>query len=251
MKVLTETELRRILMDRTVPAWTVPPGTVLTPAAVDFLKERGIRIVCQEPGSGVLDAKFQPLPPGSFIGPDGEVYDHKPEAMTHLTGRRLVAKNHPVIIWRGRLDSLCASIINAQLTGIDCGREDFVSDLEEILEFVRALLPAELRGKPVPQFLLAGLDAQAVRERSHNPQKFFGHSHMKSTCRMGPLPVALNLLRTMVRETELAAATAFIDSDGHCSREDIVMALNRLSSLFYVLMFKYLPAGFTPESSGI
>ncbi|MDR2442189.1 MAG: cobalamin adenosyltransferase [Deltaproteobacteria bacterium] len=251
MKVLTETELRRILLDRTVSAWTVPKGTIPTPAALDFLKERGIRVLYEEPGSGVLDAKFQPLPPGSFIGPNGETLDRKPEALTHLSGRRLVPKNHPVIIWRGKLDSLCAAIIYAQVQGAEVGREDFVSDLEEILEFCRALLPAELRSEAVPPFLLTGLDARAVRERSHDPMKFFGAPHMKSTYKMGRLPILLNRLRALVRETELAAATAFLDADGNCSREDIVMALNRLSSLFYVLMFKYLPKGFTPESSGI
>jgi ethanolamine utilization cobalamin adenosyltransferase len=68
---------------------------------------------------------------------------------------------------------------------------------------------------------------------------------------MGPLSVALNELRSLVRETELSAAEAFQDQIGNSGREDIIMALNRLSSLFYVLMFKYLPEGFTPEHSGI
>ena len=249
MKVLTETELRRILLDRVVAAWTIPAGTTPTPAAVDFLKERGIRIVYESPK--VLDASFQPVPDGAFIGPGGEILDHKPEGLTHLTGRRLVPKSHPVIVFRGRLDSLCARIISAQLVGSAAGRQDFIEDLEEILEFVRRLLPAELRGEPVGAFLLCGLDAAAVRERSHNPKKFFGHPHMRSTWRMGPLAVALNDLRAQAREAELSAAAAFVSADGASSRDDIVMALNRLSSLFYVLMFKYLPEGFVPEGSGI
>lgn len=238
-------------MDRVVPAWTIPADTMPTPAALDFLKERGIRIIYEAPGSGVLDASFKPLPPGSFIGPDGSVLDSKPEGMTHLTGRRLVPKSHPVIIFRGKLDTLCARIISAQLVGSEIGRLDFVSDLEDILDFTRKLLPAELRNEAVPDFILCGLDAAGVRERSHNPKKYFGHPHMRSTWRMGRLTVALNELRALVRETELSAAAAFVDSDGGCAREDIVMALNRLSSLFYVLMFKYLPEGFVPESSGI
>jgi ethanolamine utilization cobalamin adenosyltransferase len=238
-------------MDRTVPAWTIPAGTTATPAALDFLKERGVRIIYEAPGSGIRDATFRELPPGSFIGPGGEILDHKPEGLTHLTGRNLVPKNHPVIVFRGKLDTLCARIISTQLVGAAAGRQDFVSDLEEILDFTRRLLPAELRGEPVPAFLLCGLDAAAIRERSHNPQKFFGHPHMRSTWRMGPLTVGLNDLRALVRETELSAAAAFVEADGSCARDDIVMALNRLSSLFYVLMFKYLPEGFTPESSGI
>jgi ethanolamine utilization cobalamin adenosyltransferase len=251
MRALTETELRRVLMDKVVPSWTIPAGTMPTPAALDFLKERGIRVVYEAPGAGVLDASFKALPPGSFIGPDGSVLDRKPEAMTHLTGRRLVPKSHPVIAFRGKLDSMCARIISAQLIGSEAGREDYVADLEEILDFTRRLLPAELRGEPVPEMILCGLDAAAIRARSHDPKKYFGHPHMRSTWRMGRLTVALNELRALVRETELAAASAFTDSDGACAREDIVQALNRLSSLFYVLMFKYLPEGFVPESSGI
>ncbi|MDR1308321.1 MAG: cobalamin adenosyltransferase [Deltaproteobacteria bacterium] len=249
MAVLTESELRRILMDRTVPAWTIPAGTVPTPAALDFLRERGITPVFE--GHGVKDASFRDLPPGSFEGPDGAVLDHKPEGLTHLSGRRLVAKNHPVIAFRGRLDSLCARIVSAQLAGAQAGRDDFVSDLEEVLEFARRLLPCELRGEKVPEMLLCGLDAKGIRERSHNPLSFFGHRHMRSSWRMGPLSVALNELRALVRETELAAARAFQDQDGRTGREDIITALNRLSSLFYVLMYKYLPEGFVPEGAGI
>jgi ethanolamine utilization cobalamin adenosyltransferase len=51
----------------------------------------------------------------------------------------------------------------------------------------------------------------------------------------------------MVRETELAAVTAFRDpaNPSNCLRKDIVRALNRLSSLFYILIYKYLPKDFT------
>jgi ethanolamine utilization cobalamin adenosyltransferase len=68
---------------------------------------------------------------------------------------------------------------------------------------------------------------------------------------MGALAVGLNELRTLVRACELAAARAFEDENGNPSREDIITALNRLSSLFYVLIYKYLPEGFVSESAGI
>jgi ethanolamine utilization cobalamin adenosyltransferase len=217
---------------------------------MDFLKERGIEVIFEAEAT-VKDAKFQSLAPGAFVGPNGEELATKPEGLTHLSGRQLVAKNHPVIRFRGKLDSLCAKIISAQLVGAKLGRDDYVNDLEEILEFTRSLLPAELRGEMVPQIRLCSWDAKEIKERSHNPLTFFGHRHMKSTWKMGPLTVALNELRALVRETELAAAEAFQEPSGQTRREDIIMALNRLSSLFYVLMFKYLPDGFVPEHSGI
>ncbi|MDR3203413.1 MAG: cobalamin adenosyltransferase [Deltaproteobacteria bacterium] len=251
MKALTETELRRLLKDRVVEAWTIPPGTVPTPAALDFLKDRGIKPLYDAPINALKDAFFRPLPPGSYIGPNGEALDHKPEGLTHLSGRSLVNKNHPTIIFRGKLDSLCAEIICAQLKGAELGRDDFVNDLEEILSFVRSLLPAELKGQKVLQFRLLGYEPQTIKDMSHNPVKYFGHRHMKTSWKMGPLSIYLNRLRAQVRETELSAAAALGSPDGEDGRQDIIMALNRLSSLFYVLMFKYLPLGFQPESSGI
>ncbi|MDR2387356.1 MAG: cobalamin adenosyltransferase [Deltaproteobacteria bacterium] len=251
MAVLTESELRRKLMNQTVQTYPIEAGTLPTPAALDFLKERGIRPIFEAQSPGVKDAAFKTLPPGSFIGPKGEILEKKPEGLTHLKGRDLVAKNHPIIRFRGKLDLLCAKIISAQLIGAQMGRHDFVSDLEEILNFTRSLLPAELRGERLQDIKLCSWEAQEIKERSHNPVTYFGHRHMKSTWKMGPLTVALNELRATVRETELSAAEAFQDSAGQTQREDLIMALNRLSSLFYVLMFKYLPEGFVPEHSGI
>jgi ethanolamine utilization cobalamin adenosyltransferase len=52
----------------------------------------------------------------------------------------------------------------------------------------------------------------------------------------------LNILRTQVRELELMAMDAFYVGEGKVEREDIIQALNRLSSLIYVLMVQ-LAAG--------
>ena len=182
-----------------------------------------------------------------FYGPDGEVFDHKPETFTHLKGRHLVPKDHPVIILRGKLDSLTSAIIEAQILGRRKRNEAFVRDLREILEFVRNLLACEFSGRPVGEFSLLGLSAAALRAHSHDPMKFYGHPHMMTSLEMGPLCAALNSLRTRAREVEAAAVTAFRDNP----RDDLVRALNRLSSLFYLMMFRYLPQGFKPEPSGI
>jgi ethanolamine utilization cobalamin adenosyltransferase len=90
-----------------------------------------------------------------------------------------------------------------------------------------------------------------MRERSHNPLKYYGFRHILVDYRMGELSIKLNILRAKARETELAAASAFKDSEGNITRNDIIEALNRLSSLFYILTLKYLSKNFTPKSSGI
>ncbi len=183
----------------------------------------------------------------SYIGPDGRPLDRKPEDMTQLKGSRLVFKDFPIIIWRGRLDTLCADIIEAQERGLMMGEQAFVDELREVLKFVHALLVCEFTGREMEEFHLLGLDAAALRERSHNPRKYFGHSHFMADCRMGPLAVALNRLRAQAREVEALTVAAFKEPP----RLDLVRALNRLSSLLYIMMFMHLPAGFQPESAGI
>ena len=48
----------------------------------------------------------------------------------------------------------------------------------------------------------------------------------------------LNRCRTVARQAELAAAAAFTDENGNCSRVDILRALNRMSSMIYILMIR-------------
>jgi ethanolamine utilization cobalamin adenosyltransferase len=174
----------------------------------------------------------------------------KPEELTHLYGNQLVEKDNPVIVFRGKLDSLCALILEAQVLGGEKNNEGFVNDLQEILEFVRSLFSVEYKLVPLGEFRILGYDSKEIRERSHNPEKYFGRRHLVMHHSMGPLSLRLNFLRTTARETELAAvavlreiarnpkASGMQDAE-HCYK-DIVEALNRLSSLFYVLMYKYL-----------
>jgi ethanolamine utilization cobalamin adenosyltransferase len=184
--------------------------------------------------------------------------DTKPEFMTQLYRNQLIEKDNPVIVFRGKLDSLCAMILEAQVLGGEKESLDFVNDLQEILEFVRSLLAVEYKCVPLGEFRVLGYSSNELRERSHNPEKYYGYKHLLMHHSMGVLSLRLNLLRTAARETELAAtaiprdpivrnltACESQDTAGHC-RKDIVEALNRLSSLFYILMYKYLPKDYSP-----
>ena len=270
MTPLTEQELRLALKDKTLTHFTVPKGTVVTPSAMEYLKMCRIELVEGEAPAPKVHSSANPgerpapkwdfsapksnageAPKLLFFGPDGGQFDHKPEAFTHLKGRQLVYKDHPIIIWRGKLDTLTAKMVEAQIIGAKEDNQEFIADLQEVLEFTRRLLSYEIRGKEVEEFNLLGWSAADLRARSHDPVKYFGFKHMLTDYRMGPLCVALNSLRAEVRETELAAASAFKDANGQATRDDIIRALNRLSSLFYLMMFKYLPKDFKPEHSGI
>jgi ethanolamine utilization cobalamin adenosyltransferase len=274
MKPLTEQDIRMMFKkDESLRTLTVPKDTLVTPSAAEYLRAKRIALNYAEDGPGPAPEhrpsgeKADPgekvpgpqkaasqgpeTPRKVFYGPDGGRFDHKNESMTHLHGNRLVYKDHPAIIWRGKLDGLAALIIESQELGAEKGNQAFADDLQEILVFVRSLLPCEYKNIPVEPVRLLGLSSGEIRERSHNPLNYYGYPHILCDFRMGPLSVRLNRLRTAARETELAAATAFRSGNGTAAREDIIEALNRLSSIFYILMYKYLPKGFVPDSAGI
>jgi ethanolamine utilization cobalamin adenosyltransferase len=247
---LTELDIRlRLKKDEHLRSLSVPEGTLVTPSAADFLKMNRIELVFGDAPSvaGQPDtAAPAGRPAGAvvYIGPAGEELDYKPERLTHLHGNQLCEKDHPRIVFRGKLDKLAAMIIEAQALGAEKENVAYINDLQEILNFFRSLLPAEYKGEALGTFHLLGLSSRDLRERSHHTDKYFGRKHLLVHHSMGLLSIRLNTLRTLAREAELAAVSAFKAPFSDTSRDDIVEALNRLSSLFYILMYKYLPRNY-------
>ena len=147
---------------------------------------------------------------------------------TCLRDNIFVSKDHPRIVLRGALDSLQADILEAQVLAAEKNEPYYVDALEEVLGFVRELMSAEVNERPVAQKKLFGLSLDELHEQS---RKLTIPEHT-----MGALPVRLNTLRTRVRETELIAVRAFSEP----RRDDIIHALNRLSSAVYWLFCKTL-----------
>ncbi|MGI5859347.1 MAG: cobalamin adenosyltransferase [Tepidanaerobacteraceae bacterium] len=257
MKVLTEIDLRTNLKKMgQITTYKVQSGTILTPAARSFLSENKIDIVFSDdektgPEKGKKDAgqtntsavddKASRKPRYLLMGA-GTGIDKKPEAYTHLYANNLVPKYHPRIKLRGRIDSLEAHIIIAQVKAKQHKMENIAKDLEEVLTLARNILRAEVLSEPLEEFTLLGLSEQDIREISHNPKKTLGISHFMPSHDMGEIMAHLNMVRTQVRETELAAVEAFFDPTEGLQREDIIKALNRMSSAVYVMMCR-LKAG--------
>lgn len=175
------------------------------------------------------------------------VTEQKPEHMTCLRGRELVCKDHPRIAFRGAIDSLEAEIILVQGKARAHRCHSLFRDLGEIIELNRRLLRCEVSGEPVGEVCLQGLNEQQLREHSHHPATYYGRKHFLPTAEHGELVALLNHLRTKARETELIAYRAFREEDGTVNREDILRALNRLSSLFWIMMFKYLTGAYNED----
>ena len=244
-KILTDVELRAHWYRTRETSYTVAPGTRITPAAQDFIREHQIQLHFAAPAAGSMTVTPIPVQNGQAKFVDyatGWPLDQKPENMTHLRGNLLVSKQHPRIAFRGRLDSLMAKVITAQLAAAEAGKEQLTDDLEELLAYLRAMLAAEVKDEPLKEIRLLGMDSAGIRKCSHNVKESIGILHPIPSWKMGKLCVVLNELRTQVRETELSAVQAF-PFDGPEARLDIIEGLNRLSSCVYIL-FCRVAAGY-------
>lgn len=173
--------------------------------------------------------------------------EHKPEHFTHLKGKLLVPKTHPRIAFRGSLDQLEAFIISTQVVAKEEDREEFYEWLEEMLKFCGAIFRAEVLEESLPPLTLFGLDPDELRAHSHHPDKYYGVKHFRPSATQGKLMSALNIVRVLARETELKALAAFWKAEKELEREDILLALNRMSSAAYILMCRLAKNVSTPQ----
>jgi ethanolamine utilization cobalamin adenosyltransferase len=162
------------------------------------------------------------------------------EHRTILTKGTVVNKTDTRIEFRGSLDSLAAAVVTLQILGQEQGAESLVQELEAIRMVIFEVMACEATGRTCEAPTLWGMAADEIRDRSHDPSRYFGLGHIRPHYTMGIVAAGLNALRTQVRETELSACRAFEASE----RLDIVEVLNRLSSAVYVLTYKYLPEGY-------
>lgn len=197
-------------------------GDQLTSTARDFLRRERIEIL---PGSQARPERYRLL--------SGGYAEEKPEHMTHLNGEVLVPKTHPRIRFRGKMDTLEAELILCQRIP---GAPE--AALGEILDFARKILRCDVLEEPLIWDTLCGLSEQEQRERSHMPQDYYGQPHFMPQASDGPVIAGLNRARCFAREAELAAVEAFSDREGNLIREDIPKALNRMSSMLYLLMIQ-------------
>ena len=198
-------------------------GDQLTSSARDYLTRERIDIL---PAEQAKVERYKLLSGGYMEG--------KPEHMTHLNADTLVCKTHPRIRFRGKLDTLEAELILCQLA-----HSSLVTPVGEVLAFARQLIRCDVLEEPVNWGKLCGLTEQEQRKRSHFPQEYYGQPHFMPSAEDGIVLARLNKARCAAREAELAAAEAFSDREGSPTRVDILQALNRMSSMLYILMVQW------------
>lgn len=198
-------------------------GDTLTPGARDWLTGERIEIL---PAESAKPDQYRLL--------NGAVLAEKPEQMTHLHGDVLVLKTHPRIRFRGAIDTLEAELL---LCALRCGKK-LSENIGQILALARMLIRCDVLDEPVPEGKLCGMTEQEIRSRSHRPQDYYAQAHFMPEVADGETILFLNRCRTAARAAELAAAAAFTDENSRATRVDILRALNRMSSMLYILMIQ-------------
>lgn len=262
MKVITESILRDELRASQPDFYVIPDGKILSPAAREYLQQRKISIRKQSasqaapsgpqtavrPGAATAAA---PTPgPGRFVDYEtGSFYLEKPEHMTHLRANILISKNHPRIVYRGKLDSLQAQIVLVQAILAETTKESptLIEDLGSILGLLREIMRADVLEIPLETRTILGLTHDELRERSHDPMKFYNIQQMiPPEYTMGRTYALLNQTRTLIRETESAATEAYREGT-RFNRSDIIESFNRLSSALHIIMCLYLAGHYRKE----
>jgi ethanolamine utilization cobalamin adenosyltransferase len=163
--------------------------------------------------------------------------------MEHRTSLRAgvtTGKSDPRIAFRGRIDTLEAEVIEAQVLAATLGDLKLCACLGEVLEYLRRLMSAEVTDTLLEPPFLFGMNSDQLHEASHNSPA--GVALQLPSHTQGALAARINLLRAKVREVELLAVNVFSSTSGRTQdmqeRADIVIALNRLSSALWWLFCK-------------
>ena len=262
MKAITEQIIRDEIKCNIPEVYYIPNGCILTPAAREFLQQEKIRIAkegqvlpekkmandeekanscrANTPSYKSLSSAQETTATGKYVDYEtGAFYNEKPEFMTMMVGNKLVRKDNPRILFRGKLDSSQSLVIFAQSIITQLGEQKVVDDLSTVLDALREVMRADVLDCDLRDVKILGLTHEEIHEQSHNPQKFYNIAQCKlPDYTLGRAYAFLNMIRSNIRETEVAAAVAYMDGK-KMTRNDIIEELNRLSSAMHVMMCRY------------
>lgn len=152
------------------------------------------------------------------------------EHLTDLNAELRVEKTDARIVFRGKVDTLESEILLALCDS----PTEYQGLLLDAVNLLRQVMSSGVTGKPLTAWTLGGMNAENVQKLSHNPEKMGFAGHIQPSVSNGRLSLQMNRLRALTREAELAAIHAYPEE-----REDLLLAMNRLSSYFYVLQLRF------------
>lgn len=240
MPVITEEKLRKLEKDGQLSTLKVTDKDILTPSAKEFLNKKKIEISQKEE----IEKNEEKPKTQEEIKPKrqyrdyitGGTYDKKPEYMTQIFGNDLVVKNHKRIILRGKFDTLQAETVRYWKKYEK--NKKLEADFSQVYRFIRDLFISEMMDSEFQERDVLGYDIDTLKEITHNTHKYYKTGHLfEINTGYDEAVIDINCLRALSRECEIAAVEAFY-KDGKTERVDMLKALNRLSSIFYLMMLK-------------
>jgi len=236
----------------------LPRNSILTPSARSIIADSKLKLVLVDESvderlgesKKVLDTapKMAAKATHKFQLENGGYLDDKPEHMTQVYGKLLVNKDNGRIKLRGQVDLLMGEIMKVQIRAKDLGLKGLVMDLQEICDFIGQMSRSEVLSEELSTNGILGLNHEEIRAMSHNPKKYFGHDHLFNiTYELGEIPILLNALRAIIRQVEISCYEAFKMPGGQVERSDLIQGFNRLSSVMYIVIFKYLSKSYEKE----
>jgi len=242
MRYITESDLRDNPVRWENREFCLAANERLTPSAKEFLRGQHVTVTASASSWGKRVQYPNPLCPTAPVYSE-KYRGEKPEHMTLLGGDAgLVSKLSPRIALRGRLDSLIADIVLVQN---EFAREQSLPEavakvvadgLAALRSWVGNILRAEVTGEALPALSMCGLSYAELRRISHAPLRYLNYGHAIPEVTQGIAAARLNRLRAQSREVELCALQTFPQEGENPEHADIILALNRLSSAFYILM---------------
>lgn len=170
----------------------------------------------------------------------GENVASKPEYMTSLSQNELVYKDHPQIILRGYLDELKSKLLVYMYDLKSSNKLEILDDFIEILSWIKKLQRCEVTGESIDDIKFNNMNTDEIREKSHNPQKYYGLCHLFDLNYFDNIDVLkINEIKAFVRRVEISAYEAFCE-EGVCKRDSFIETINRLSSVLYIVELKII-----------
>ena len=253
MPVITEGMLRKLDKEGQLEKVHITEKDILTPSAREFLNVKKIdfrikksqdQVVNSESANANRVKDSQANTSEEKASPKrqykdyitGATYDKKPEFMTQLFGNELVVKNHKRIVLRGKFDILQAEVIRYWKKYEK--NKKLESDFAQAYRFIRDLFISEMTDTPFQERDVLGYDIDTLKDITHNTIKYYKTGHLfEINADFDEAVIDINCLRALSRECEVAAVDAFY-KEGKTERVDMLKALNRLSSILYLMMLK-------------
>ncbi len=252
MPVITEGMLRKLDKEGQLNQVRITEKDILTPSAREFLNSRKIDYKIEKSEEFAAKENSEDKTENSqnknvsenrvsqkrqyrdYV--TGGIYEKKPEYMTQLFGNDLVVKNHKRIALRGKFDVLQAEIIRYWKKYEK--NKKLENDFAQTYRFVRDLFISEMTDTEFQERDVLGYDIDTLKDITHNTIKYYKTGHLfEINVEFDETVIDINCLRALSRECEVAAVDAFY-KDGKVERVDMLKALNRLSSILYLMMLK-------------